>query len=108
MKVLGDRVRLKSRESLTPLARQAIAVDGSTDIIPNSQIYGQDYDVVKSEAYWISDWILRKKSLQYSQKKKAYFDKDTRKRLPEFIIEKHNPGYVKPVEQNIIADLKSE
>lgn len=65
--------------------------DGSESIIPKSQVFGQDYDVLKSEAYWISAWILEKKSIQYSTKKQAWFDKDTGNILPHYSFEKHVP-----------------
>jgi len=55
-----------------------VAFDGSEALIPASQYYGQDYDVQKSEAHWISAWILEKKELQYSSKKWTNFSKDGR------------------------------
>lgn len=108
MRVKCLSVRLESLEQISPKAFKATAYDGSSAIIPASQIYGQDYGVTKSEAYWISEWILQKKELQYSRKKEAWFDADTRKQLPTYIIEKHIPNYKTPVECNEIATLKSE
>ena len=108
MRVKCYSVRLASLEPISPLAYKAVAFDGSSDIIPASQIFGQDYEVAKSDAYWVSAWILEKKSLQYSRKKSATFDKDTRRRIPEIIIEKHHPDRVQPVADNIIPDLRAD
>lgn len=108
MRVKCFSVRLASLEPISRLAYKAVAYDGSNDIIPVSQVYGQDYEVAKSEAWWISEWILEKKSLLYSHKKSAMFDSKTRKRLPDIIIEKHHPAYVQPIEDNRIDDLRAE
>lgn len=63
MKVLCYSVRLSSLTSISEKAYKAVAFDGSEAIIPKSQVLGQDYDVSKSEAYWISEWILRLKQV---------------------------------------------
>lgn len=55
MKVLCYSVRLSSLTSISEKAYKAVAFDGSEAIIPKSQVLGQDYDVSKSEAYWISE-----------------------------------------------------
>ena len=106
MKVLCYSVRLSSLTSISEKAYKAVAFDGSEAIIPKSQVLGQDYDVSKSEAYWISEWILRQKDLQYSGKKEAWFDKDTGKMLPTYTVEKHNPEKIEPKENNLIPRLK--
>ena len=89
-------------------AFKAESFDGTSDVIPASQIFGRDFDVDKSDAYWISEWILGKKSIQYSYKKCAWFDSDTRRMLPTYTVEKHKPEKIKPVENNEIAILRSE
>ena len=69
-------VRLESLSSISTKAYLATAFDGSTAIIPKSQVYGRDWDIMKSEAYWISEWILSKKpELQASTKKWTVFNK---------------------------------
>ena len=96
-------------DSLTPISDKAFlakAFDGSKAIIPSSQIFGQDLEVSKSDAYWISEWILRHKSIQYSHKKEAWFDSNTRKMLPTYIVESHNPIKKSPVDSNKILSLK--
>lgn len=108
MRVKCYSVRLASLEPVSPRAYKAVSFDGREDIIPASQVFGQDYSVTKSEAYWISAWILEKKSIQYSPKKSAFFDKDSGRMLPTYTITKHHPEYVQPVEDNTIADLKAE
>lgn len=108
MRVKCYSVRLASLELISPLAYKAIAFDGSSSIIPASQVYGRDDEINKSDAYWISAWILERKTLQYSRKKLAYFDKDTRRMLPNVIIEKHHPDYVQPVKDNTIPDLRAD
>ena len=86
-------------------AYRATACDGSSDIIPASQVFGQDWDVQKSDAYWISAWILEKKSIQYSGKKQAWFD-ESGKMLPTYTIERHTPDKVEAKQSNEIDDLK--
>lgn len=106
MKVKCYSVRLKSMTSISPACYKAKGFDGSEALIPASQVYGQDYDVSKSEAWWISAWILEKKSLQYSSKKEAWFDSDSGKMLPTFTITHHTPTPVAPVSSNAIPELK--
>lgn len=97
-------VRLESLVSISDKAYKAKAYDGSEAIIPASQIFGVDYDVLKSEAYWISAWILGKKELQYSSKKEAWFDENGNM-LPSFHIDTHTPEKVSPVECEPIKEL---
>jgi hypothetical protein len=104
MKTKCYSVRLQSLVSISDKAFKAIAFDGSEAIIPKSQVLGQDYDVHKSEAYWISAWILEKKDIQYSYKKAAWFDENGRM-LPDYKIEKHKPPKVEPVISNLHEDL---
>lgn len=104
MKTKCYSVRLESLGSISPLAYKARAFDGSEAIIPKSQVFGQDYDVLKSEAYWISTWILEKKGLQYSTKKEAWFDENGEMQ-PTYHVEHHKPEYIEPKENNIINEL---
>jgi len=82
-----------------------VAFDGSEDLIPASQYFGQDYDVTKSEAHWITAWILEKKSLQYSTKKECWFNSETGKMLPKITIKRHIPEKVENKEIKIDANL---
>lgn len=106
MRVKCYSVRLSELRSISPKAYKATAFDGSSDIIPASQVFGQDFDVEKSDAYWISAWILEKKNIQYSWKKEAWFDADTRKMLPTYTVEKHNPERMEAKEENLINELR--
>lgn len=106
MRTLCYSVRLESLVCISDKAFKATCFDGRTDIIPKSQVYGRDWDVMKSEAWWISAWILEKKSIQYSCKKSAFFDSNTGKMLPTINIEKHNPERMEAVGSNIIDDLR--
>lgn len=92
MKTKCYSVRLESMISISPKCWKATAFDGSEALIPDSQYFGQDYNVTKSEAHWISTWILEKKDLQYSGKKEAWFYNDTKKMAPTYHIEKHVPA----------------
>ena len=105
MKTLCYSVRLESLTRISDKAYKATAFDGSSDIIPASQVFGQDWDVQKSDAYWISAWILSKKSIQYSAKKQAWFD-ESGKMLPTYTIERHTPEKVEAKQSNEIDDLK--
>lgn len=93
-------VRLQSLASISDKCYKATAFDGSEALIPKSQVYGQDHDVQKSDAYWITSWILEQKELQYSSKKVGHFNSYTGKRLPEVNIEVCTPAPIeaKPVQ----------
>lgn len=92
MKMLCYSVRLESLVSISDKAYKARGFDGSEDIIPKSQVFGPDYEVSKSDAFWIAAWILEKKSIQYSQKKKAWFNKSTGNLEPHFEVKVHVPA----------------
>lgn len=105
MRVKCYSVRLESLVSISDKAYKATCFDGSSDIIPKSQVFGRDWDVMKSEAWWISAWILEKKSLQYSCKKMAEFDSETAMMLPTITAEKHSPEKMGPVPENVVNEL---
>jgi len=73
MRIKCLSVKLESLVDITDKACLAKSFDGREVIIPKSQIFGQDYEVLKSEAYWITEWILKKKNIQYSSKKVQWF-----------------------------------
>ena len=106
MKVLCYSVRLESLVRISDKAYKATSFDGSADIIPASQVYGRDWDVMKSEAWWISAWILSKKNIQYSCKKSAEFDSETAKMLPKITVEKYMPERKEVKSNNEINELK--
>lgn len=105
MKTLCYSVRLESLVRISDKAFKATAFDGSSDIIPASQVFGMDYEVQKSDAYWISAWILEKKSIQYSCKKQAWFDENGHM-MPTYTIEHHTPEKREAKESNIIQEIK--
>lgn len=105
MRTLCYSVRLESLVRISDKAFKAAAFDGSSDIIPASQVFGRDYEVMKSDAWWISAWILEKKSIQYSRKKRAWFDKNGHM-MPTYTSERHTPEKRDAKESNIINDLK--
>lgn len=109
-KVKCYSVRLESMVSISEKCFKATAFDGSTALIPKSQVFGQDYDVQKSEAWWISAWILEQKDIQYSTKKVSFFDKDRAEFVPEtgVEIERHIPEEKECVEVEPIAELVKE
>ena len=88
-------VRLQSLYSISDKCYKAVAFDGSEALIPKSQFYGQDWDVSKSEAYWISEWILQKNSLQYSPKKWTIFTKEG-KNVGQITFKHHKPKKLDP------------
>ena len=106
MRTLCYSVRLESLVRISDKAFRATAFDCTSDIIPASQVFGRDYEVQKSDAYWISAWILGKKNIQYSGKKQAWFDENGIQ-LPTYTIERHTPEKLTPKESNIIDELKA-
>lgn len=105
MRIKCFSVRLKDLVSISEKAYKATAFDGSTAIIPKSQVLKADCGVHKSDAYWIQAWFLQKTNLQYSSKKCAYFDEDGNM-LPSYTIKTHVPEKVTPRENNIIDELR--
>lgn len=105
-KILCYSVRLQSLTSISEKAFLAKCFNGSEDIIPKSCVFGQDYDVLKSDSYWIASWLLEKKNIQYSQKKKGWFNPITNKIEPNItiIVEKNIP--VKIEATNITPDAE--
>lgn len=106
MKTKCYSVRLESLVSISDKAYRATSFDGSSDIIPKSQVFGMDYDVQKSAAYWIASWVLEKKDIQYSNKKEAWFDSDTGDMLPTYHIEHHIPTKKEKLKTHIIKELQ--
>lgn len=100
-------VRLQSLVSISPKCYKAVAFDGSECLLPKSVVYGQDYGVSKSCAYWIAAWFLDKDNvnIQYSDKKWTIFTKDGRN-IGRIEIEQHTPDRHDPVSDNTIEDLK--
>jgi hypothetical protein len=101
MKTKCYSVRLESLVSISYKAYRATSFDGSTAIIPKSQVFGMDNSVQKSEAYWISSWILGLKDIQYSTKKEAWFDSDTGDMLSTYHVEHHIPTKKEPLKENL-------
>lgn len=111
MKTKCYSVRLKSLELISDKAYKAVAFDGSSDIIPASQVFGPDLEVSKSDAWWISAWILEKKSIQYSTKKSAWFQKEdnmpaVRLESNTVTVSHHTPSKIDAVKSNYIYNLK--
>lgn len=90
MKTLCYSVRLESLISISEKAYLARSYDGREAIIPKSQVFGMDEEVTKSDAWWVSAWILSKKDIQYSGKKQAWFNSNGMK-LPRIEVNKHTP-----------------
>lgn len=93
-RVLCCSVRLQALVRVSGKCFKARSFDGSEDFIPASQVFGMDTDVMKSDAYWISQWILERKSIQWSNKKQAWFDAESGAMLPTYTIEKHEPPVI--------------
>jgi hypothetical protein len=70
-------VRLERLSDISEKSYKASSFDGSTAFIPKSMVFGEDYEVQKSDAYWIAAFILEKPdcNLQYSSKKVKWFDR---------------------------------
>lgn len=103
-------VRLKDVTQITPKCHKATDWQGNTYLIPDSQYFGRDYDVVKSDAFWIACWILHKEdcSLQVSRKKTGWYNPRNGTVEPqiEIIITHHIPKTIEPKENNTIKRLK--
>lgn len=97
-------VRLEALVSISDKAYKAYDFNGNTDIIPKSQVFGRDWDVQKSESYWIAEWILEQKSIT-SGKKEAWFNENG-EMLPTITVTHHTPDRIKATETKTIKRLK--
>lgn len=91
--------------SISDKAYLATSFDGRDCVLPKRMVFGRDYEVQKSEAYWIAAWILEKKDIQYTTKKKAWFDDKTGNVCPYIEIKKHVPKKIEATETKPDADL---
>lgn len=73
MRIKCYSVRLQALFGISEKACKAIDFNGNEAIIPKSQIFEQDFEVAKSEAWWISEWILKRKDIQFSTNKVKWF-----------------------------------
>ena len=108
MRVKCISIRLQNLVRITDKAYKATDFNGNTDIIPASQIYGEDNEVGKSDAYWVTEWILNKKNLTCRRKKERFFDLATRRQIQTCTVEYHKPIKIAPVNENKITTLKSK
>lgn len=108
MKTKCYSVRLKNLTQISSKCWKAEDWQGNTYLIPDSQYFGRDYEVQKSDAYWIASWIIDKEDckLMVSTKKEAWFDKETMQMLPSYTITHHTPEKLEPKENNNIERLK--
>lgn len=95
MRIKCYSVRLESIVSISDKCFIVSSYDGRQSLIPKSQYYGEDPEVKKDNAHFISAWILEKVDIQYSGKKERWFDSATKKMLPTYKVEKHVPKRVK-------------
>jgi hypothetical protein len=102
MKTKCYSVRLESLRRISDKCFAARSFDGREALIPASQVFGPDHEVLKSEAWWISAWILERKDIQYSTKKVAYFDRATGLQLPGVEVVRHVPHHIQA--QSITPD----
>lgn len=105
MKVKCISVRLKEMKRVSSKAYMAVAFDGSSCFIPASQVIARDFTVEKCEAWWITEWILQQKGIQYSTKKSAWFDKDTGVQMPSISVFRHFPEHKEALPNNLIDSL---
>lgn len=82
-------VRLKNLTQISPKCWKAEDWQGNKFLIPDSQYFGQDYDVSKSEAHWLASWLIDKEdcNLMVSTKKIGWYNPINRRVEPNVIIE---------------------
>lgn len=105
MNVKCYSVRLKSLVRISDRAFLAVAFDGSKAVIPESQIFGPDPQVKKSDAYWIAAWILEKSDIQHSNKKIGYWNKKKNTIEAPILVKKHVPIKIESSEILVIKEL---
>ena len=101
-------VRLQSLEAISAKCYKATAFDGSTALVPMSQVFNTDRDVENSDAWWIAAWFIEKPelTLQVSRKKIGWFDRESGRMLPNYTVERHVPEPKEAVERGPIPELR--
>ncbi|MEC5157037.1 hypothetical protein [Chryseobacterium sp. MP_3.2] len=103
-------VRLKTLTEISLKCYKAADWQGNSALIPKSQVFGQDCDVIKCDAYWISEWFARKEDfdLMISLKKIGWYNPNSGnvEQNFEIIVEHHSPAKISPLENNTIEKLK--
>lgn len=82
-------VRIKNLTQISNKCWKAEDWQGNEFLIPDSQYFGRDYSVSKSDAYWIACWIIDKEdcNLMVSTKKIGWYDPKKGKVFPHIEIE---------------------
>ena len=103
-------VRLQYLTRISPKCWKATDWQGNEYLIPDSQYFGVDYSVSKSDAFWIACWIIDKEDchLRVSTKKVGWYNPKKGAVEPpvEIIVEHHMPEKLNPLENNTIKRLK--
>ena len=75
MKTKCYSVRLESLAPISAKCYKARSWDGKECLIPRSVVKGQDWEVMKSEAWWIAAWWLEKHSgVTFTSKKVKWIE----------------------------------
>lgn len=93
MKTLCCLVSISEMRSISKAAYLISDFNGNSDIFPKSTVFGVDRFSTRSTKVWIAEWILKKKSLCYSNKKSAFIN-DNGKIIPTVIVKYHEPDDV--------------
>lgn len=82
-------VRLQHLTQISTKCWKAEDWQGNTFLIPDSQYFGRDYAVQKSDAHWVASWIIDKEDckLMVSTKKEGWFNPKIRRVEPTYHIE---------------------
>jgi hypothetical protein len=76
MKTKCYSVRLESLAPISAKCYKARSWDGKECLVPMSVVFGEDWEVIKSEAYWIAAWWLEKYGgITFTSKKVKWIDK---------------------------------
>jgi hypothetical protein len=84
------KVKLKDLSSISEKAYKATAYDGSSCILPKSQVIRP----IDNDAWYISTWIMDQKEIQHSKKNIFMVDTSTMQARPFVVIEHHVPKQI--------------
>lgn len=99
------KVRLKRLTSISDKAYLAEDFNGNKDVLPKSQVYCPDLAAGEDEeVWWISAWILEKKSLNYSTKGAKFYDTKSHRLTSTGSM--HVAAQVEPISDNSVEELK--
>jgi hypothetical protein len=99
-------IKLKSIKEYSNQSFLITLWSGQQVFIPKSHVFGNDHEENKSEAHWISEWILNKKQVPIPDRRAGWYNHAIGRIEPCFstTIEHHTPKKIVFDSQTVIPE----